>query len=159
MVAGLALLLCLAVLTLVAIWTYPARKPPGVTPENFRRLHQGMTEKQVEAILGSPGMGWVFNLSYGREYAGDGCDVRIEFGAMNDNDEKVTAQQGWMTTTDGSVLELAEKPISLFDRLRLWLGLLASLRPHVGGRLAYVLQSPATAPTGLAGGPGLSASA
>jgi hypothetical protein len=47
------LLLCLAVLALVVVWQRP-RPAPGVTLENFRRLHKGMTEVQVEAILGAP---------------------------------------------------------------------------------------------------------
>ncbi len=34
---------------------YLTRPAPGVTPENFQRLRLGMTESQVEAVLGSAG--------------------------------------------------------------------------------------------------------
>src|SRR5689334_5221586 len=52
LVAGVVLLLGLAALPVV--WqALPPRQ--GVTPENFYRIRRGMTEQEVEAILGGPG--------------------------------------------------------------------------------------------------------
>src|SRR5262249_29487410 len=48
---GAAILLAVAGFAFVHWLTTP---PPGVTLENFRRLRQGMTISEVEALLGEP---------------------------------------------------------------------------------------------------------
>jgi hypothetical protein len=56
--AGGIFLLCLAILALVVRWQRPAPPAPGFTLDNFRCLHIGMTEAQVEAILGTAQDKW-----------------------------------------------------------------------------------------------------
>src|ERR1700722_13886413 len=46
----------LLVLPLIGVGVYLLIPPnPGVTLENFRRLHEGMSREEVESILGSKG--------------------------------------------------------------------------------------------------------
>src|SRR5947209_5120795 len=49
--------ICLAILVVALILAFVVhtfRPSPGVTPENFARLHTNMTEEEVTAILGEP---------------------------------------------------------------------------------------------------------
>src|SRR5262245_31950831 len=116
---ALVLLLCVSILSLVVFKLFH-RPPPGITAENFRRLRAGMTEKQVEAILGSPGERWFFNMTFGRRYSGEECQVTIEL-TVESEDGEVTAASGDFMAQDGTVLELRAKPPTLLDVIRSWM--------------------------------------
>src|SRR5688500_2701336 len=55
-VALFILLLLIVAAAVLPIWSFSPPSPPGVTPENFHRLHCWMHRVEVEAILG-PGTG------------------------------------------------------------------------------------------------------
>jgi hypothetical protein len=78
--AGGIVLLCLAILALVVMWQRPAPPAPGVTLENFRRLHVGMTEAQVEAILGTSHDKWRGDGGWVWVYEGADRRVGVEIG-------------------------------------------------------------------------------
>jgi len=87
---------------------------PGVTPENFRRLHRGMTEKEVEAIMGRPGGSRIgvtgSHCTYWRE---SHHTVVIGFSDIWMWGIDSGAQDGKMATKDGLELELRDEPPSL----------------------------------------------
>jgi hypothetical protein len=78
--AGGVLLLWVAIFSLVGAWQGDRHVEPGtgVTLGNFRRLHLGMTEAQVEAIIGA-GERAEDTLHRVLRYAGDGLEVEILF--------------------------------------------------------------------------------
>jgi hypothetical protein len=51
---GVAYLVFLALVVAVVIRLMDQPPPPGVTVENFKRLHKGMTEEEVGVIFGRP---------------------------------------------------------------------------------------------------------
>jgi hypothetical protein len=51
--AGLCICVAILVMALIVAFVVHTSQPtPGVTPENFARLHRGMTEEEVIAVLG-----------------------------------------------------------------------------------------------------------
>jgi hypothetical protein len=118
--------LCLAALAVAAAVTLERLTPrPGVTPENFKRLHKGMTEQEAEAILGRKadghldGGGRGHNVSWWHE--GE-CHLGLwspPFGLQSPS----SVMDGHMVLPDGSTLPLREKPGNWpLDKLRAWLG-------------------------------------
>jgi hypothetical protein len=110
------LLGCLALVALVAVPRLLAPKP-GVTVENFRRLHRGMTKEEVDAILGGPGevSGFINNMARTRDWHGDHCTVSI----MSSSLATLDAASGEIRTDDGRLLlRLAPEPPSCWDQLR-----------------------------------------
>src|SRR5262245_52855278 len=75
---GAALLLVVLVVSLVAVWKRPVRTP-GVTQENFQRLHKGLSQQQVEAILGSEGETLLTGLFTLKRYEGTDCRVDVMY--------------------------------------------------------------------------------
>jgi hypothetical protein len=105
------LLLCLGVLSLVVVWQRP-RPVPGVTLENFRRLHKGMTSKQVEAILGEPGEAFLL----GRRYGNKDFAIYIQFDPV--------ADEGWWVDNETDLViddKLRGKPPTFLEWVRSWL--------------------------------------
>lgn len=101
---------------------------PGATPANFMRLHKGMDEKEVEAIMGRPGdyrMGFTGNhCTFWRELH---CSVVIGFSDITIDGISLGAKDGELSMKGGGKLELREEPSSfgihkwlamLVDRLR-----------------------------------------
>ena len=78
--AAWCLLLLVAGLMLVRVWQKHRHVSPesSVTLGNFRRLHLGMTEEQVEAILGE-GKKAEDRMHRVMHYVGDECEVEILF--------------------------------------------------------------------------------
>jgi hypothetical protein len=81
-----ALLLVAAGLILVSAAAFTLWPRPGrVTPENFARIHPGMTRAEVRAILGAPGDSstvpivdeehWLSELEYTIPHRGGLCDA------------------------------------------------------------------------------------
>jgi SmpA / OmlA family len=90
---------------------------PGVTLDNFRRLHRGMTKEEVDAILGGPVevSGFNNNKARTRYWHGDHCRVSITSSSFVTLD----AADGEIRTDDGRLLlRLAPEPPSLWERLR-----------------------------------------
>jgi hypothetical protein len=113
LVLAVGLLACPGLLVFLARPLPPPLLPlqPGVTPENFRRLHEGMSTGEVKAILGEPEerlhnsdtLFWVWK--------GEGCRIGIAFC--------VDAFAGELHTDDGQVSHLpSSQPPPSWDRLR-----------------------------------------
>jgi hypothetical protein len=114
-VLGIGLLGCLGLVALVAVPRLVGLRP-GVTVDNFRRLHPGMPEQEVAGILGRPGEqcepgepSW--NGIYCRRWSSTSCVVEVWFiGGV--------AQSGEAKTEDGLVQFLPDSPPPLWDRFR-----------------------------------------
>lgn len=77
---------------------------PGVTQANFQRLHKGMSEKEVEWIMGCPGESFMKNsFSHYTCWTGPGCTVFIRFGDLG-------AENGQIGINGGTEMELRERP-------------------------------------------------
>jgi hypothetical protein len=109
---------------LVAIgiyWTIPPK--PAITLENFRRLHGGMTQEQVEAILGSKGK------TTETRYADKGTFSTVRWQG-NEGAIWITfviypsgyPAEGEFTKEDAISERLAAKPEGVVAMLRRWLG-------------------------------------
>jgi hypothetical protein len=95
---------------------------PGVTPENFRRLHKGMSQEEVEAILGSPGQDvGRMTLQKMKEWQAPDCFVYIVFSEIRGGG----AEYGFVAADDRYRLELAEEPpeAPFVKRFSRWFGL------------------------------------
>jgi hypothetical protein len=92
---AVGVLACLALPGLRLLWPRP-----GVTPDNFKRLRQGMTREHVEAILGRPGR----EEGPDTVWEGDRCRVSVQFVDIN------YAWAGQLETDDGQVLSLPPEP-------------------------------------------------
>jgi hypothetical protein len=117
--AGGVLLLCVAVLALVVVWQRKAPPAPGVTGENFRRLHKGMSQEQVELILGAPSVeekGRWFGLEYTDcTWEGEsGYGIRMTFMPREAVDGDLIQDEGIMDV-------LRDKPVTLLEWVRSWL--------------------------------------
>jgi hypothetical protein len=109
----------LVFLGLLGLAAVPRLLPPkpGVTLENFRRLHRGMTKEEVDVLLGGPGevTGFVNNMARTRYWYGDHCRVSIRSSSFVTLD----AASGEIRTDDGQLLSrLAPEPTSFWERLR-----------------------------------------
>jgi hypothetical protein len=80
---------------------------PGVTPDNFRRLHEDMTRDEVQAILGCPGK-FQFRMtgSHGEGWHGEECSINLWFSDF----VRVGVESGEMTTKHGSNVKVADNP-------------------------------------------------
>ena len=118
------LVFALIVLFLVGLLVVWQRKgpSPGVTLANFHRLHKGMTEKEVEAIMGGPGgeAGGRFSSFHWTHWKGSNCRINIMFSdwlvdGVNLRTEGV--KNGHLIFDDGNVLELREEPLGFYKRM------------------------------------------
>jgi hypothetical protein len=93
----------------------PEPPPPGVTPDNFRRLRQGMSIAEVEAALGEPEKRIEMWALTTQVWKGEGCRISITFG--------MDALFGELDTEDGQVVGLppSHPPPSVWERLSRWL--------------------------------------
>jgi hypothetical protein len=99
---------------LLLLW-YAARPSPGVTPSNFHRLRAGMTRRQVEAILGCPGVGGVA-LETGLLYAWGDSQVAIWVIFLDGRAVYGALMEGSFRTAAFGPAGAREEP--LLDRLR-----------------------------------------
>ena len=94
----------------------PVPPKPGLTVENFRRLHQGMTEDEVEAILGqhcmASGEGWSLTLYWLTEHGHAEVDFPLS------HTEEVGAESGQLSLDGCQVVSLPPKLPSFWERLR-----------------------------------------
>jgi hypothetical protein len=104
--AGVASLLVLSARPL------PPPLQPGVTPNNFRRLHEDMSTGEVEAILGKPDKQFLMSGTLTRIWKGERCSIGITFCG--------DALSGECHTDDGQVLDLppSHPPPSFWERHR-----------------------------------------
>ncbi len=106
-------LLLIALLLLgggVAYWAIAAQPNPGVTRENFRRLHRHMTRAQVESILGKGDSTRVI------EYWAEG-DIQVAI-AFFENGE---AASGTFFEPSKKDIYLRESPEGISENLRYWI--------------------------------------
>jgi hypothetical protein len=101
------------------LWPQVRVAAPGVTLASFRRLHVGMTEPQVEAILGGKGLAlpWPSRRdgtvkAWGRPF--EGFAIYLEFG----NRGRVTSGDAGMPGEPAVSLGEGD---SILDHLRRWL--------------------------------------
>jgi hypothetical protein len=98
---------------------------PGVTVENFRRLHGGMTEAEIEAILGEPGKsGPDVKLTRLTTWEKNGIRIQLVFpaeSAFHLPPKESMPWQGWLETADGEKLNMAEPPRSFQEWLSDWI--------------------------------------
>jgi hypothetical protein len=115
-----AALLCGAYLYLLWKQTYT----PGVTPDNFRRLHEGMSRAEVEAIMGGPSQtSYPLIKLYGRPlthmeiWRGERCTIYLRF---HDDRKYTVVECGCLDTGNGATTLIAEYPPNkdFFDWLR-----------------------------------------
>jgi hypothetical protein len=87
----------------------------GVTPDNFHRLRVGMTEREVEAILGKPGEPVLYT-TFGPDtfWSGEHCRVNVWFGRGG-----VACAE--LAGDDGLQEFLPDRDPSFWDHLRRWL--------------------------------------
>jgi len=104
----------------------PLLVEPGITPENFKRLHAGMTEGEIEAVLGRPADHTSDNsvMAMGgrrAEWFEKGYSVVVMIDLLR---TQPVASWGQMACPDGSTLSFNETQVALpKNRLRHWLGL------------------------------------
>ncbi len=93
---------------------------PGVTLENFRRLHDRMKMEEIEPILGGPAHdGWP---PFTHEWTGE--EGKIHLNAVPEKHRQIfIGYTGTFTTPDGKTFRVAAANESLLARLRRWLGL------------------------------------
>jgi hypothetical protein len=99
------------------------RPGPGVTRENFLRIRKGMTEKEVGAILGGPGMvGSVTLGGYKKDWAREDGQAHVRIGFFDGGINGGTVRSGSFSSS-GEVLYLPDvDEESLVTKLRRWLG-------------------------------------
>jgi hypothetical protein len=116
-IGGLLCLVALAVAGWVA-WDRLTLRP-GVTPENFKRLYGGMTEKEAEAILGRPpDTRWRDSGRHWDSWSGEEIEITLAVTEYAGPGESWVSF-GEMTRSDGSVQTYrGEPPPSLLVRLR-----------------------------------------
>ena len=110
-----AIAVCLLVTSALRLWTFFVLIKPAVTAENFQRLHEGMTEEEVEAILGeNPAL----SAPAVKVWKGaEGCS-EISFYPSGSGDS--LARRGLFCGDDGLRLELRPKPESWKEKLSRW---------------------------------------
>ncbi len=127
-IGGLVLGLVVLGLVVVVIDRPPK---PGVTPANFQRLHEGMSEKEAEAILGRPADFESIGIdSLTHTWVEGGVTIILEvserwvvFSKPPKTDGPFLGS-GRIHLPDGSSLTLDENPReSTLDQFRRWLGL------------------------------------
>ena len=112
------LVLGLVALTLVVVVLIDRPSKPGVTVENFKRLHKGMTEEEVEAIFGRPADHKSYmTLQNLRDWDGPGFRVHLVFS--------LGEAHGFLVFLDNRTeLEIQEKPYEFpLKQMGRWLGL------------------------------------
>jgi hypothetical protein len=117
----------LLLVSLIGIGVYWAMQPkPGVTLENFRQLNRGMSEEQVETILGSKG---VFEAEVAgaslKSWRGPQGQVVLAFGGFYGRDHQpfIGLRRGaWYYGLDAQASEqLGEpKPLGIAEKTRRW---------------------------------------
>jgi hypothetical protein len=119
--------LCLAAVVLAAWVAWDRLTPrPGVTPEKFKRLHREMTEKEAEAILGRPANGseWIIG-GHRRWWSDEGTTLELfvcDAWVQGSGPQGPYLMDGRLQLSDGTTLELREKPHFLPHKVRKWLG-------------------------------------
>ena len=117
---------------LAGVGLYGARQSvtsaPGVNPENFSRLHFGMTEADVERILGERGeLSALFPPSqlsppftaYGKTWIGENNTIKVVFDMKDGCVLDLYAN----LSVPGVGREFLAVHESIFDRIRRWLGI------------------------------------
>jgi hypothetical protein len=87
---------------------------PGITPENFELLHEGMTEKEIAEILGEPGQRELMfqtgiHLDH-RKWQTSNYTITIYFMGGE-------AWEGWLDSPD-THLEMRKKPTPILEQIR-----------------------------------------
>jgi hypothetical protein len=99
-------------LVALVVWLFVPPKP-GVTAENFHRLRRGMSEQEVEAILGKPGEATVsFTFGPDTYWAGEHSQVDVWF-----IDGRVYRAR-LLYKGDGQTEYLSDLSPSFWDRVR-----------------------------------------
>ena len=113
----LGLIGILAILGLVAAqWLSPWK--PGISVNNFRRLTLGMTEAEVESILGRPGE-FELRSPHWKQWNENGTFISVGFGNHDGSLNCATANVS-VPGSGRSLLVIPEE--SIIDRSRRWLG-------------------------------------
>jgi hypothetical protein len=110
----LAAILALTMLGLAAVLCLRLSTPaPGVTPENFERIREGMSVNEVEVLLGAKAI----QAAFGKSWVGPTYHALVLF------DEDGRARSGGIGKIDGSghPRHLRDEP-SLLGRLRCLFG-------------------------------------
>jgi hypothetical protein len=98
------------------------RPKPGVTRENFDRLRTGMSEQEVESILGCPGefFGCMTFCTY-KSWDGQDCWIVVRFSQLIG----VGAEEGSCSTPDG--IQVAMREATWIDRECRWLAKITTM--------------------------------
>jgi hypothetical protein len=121
--------LCLTVLAVAVVLLVDRLTPrPGVTPENFRRLHLGMSEEEAEVRLGRPADSSLhFSFSHLDQWVENDATINLNVSDLWSSqlgETGPTLQGGNMMLPDGSALDLRDNAgKSPFDKLRELVGL------------------------------------
>jgi hypothetical protein len=96
------------VVAVVAMWP-PA---PGISVANFRRLHAGMTENEVQEILGARGdVDFRCTGNYWRHWSSTDGAISIRFNAiLHGHRKQPDVMEGTMYMPDGRKLALRSDP-------------------------------------------------
>jgi hypothetical protein len=110
------LVFALIVLFLVGLLVVWQRKgpSPGVTLGNFNRLHKGMTEKEVEAIMGPGEMRGTVSFSHFIIWSNSHSSVIISFSDISIDGINVRATKGDISIEGGGTLDLREEPLGFY---------------------------------------------
>jgi hypothetical protein len=115
----------LLVVGLVVLTGWLTASPVGVNARNAVRLSRGMSENNVEAVLGSPGTATDASLDwYTKEWVEAGTTIRVVFG----RDNRCIMSAGLRRQTSEGVEQfgLTEggngESLGFFDKCRLWIG-------------------------------------
>ena len=119
-IAGLGLTL----VALVAWLTLPQATPvvssnPGVSSANFHLLRQGMSEQEVEAVLGQPGsFAYVMRHAHCKKWQGPECEITVVFGEIKGQG----AIGGQLLINGRPAEELQAAPATILATLGRWCG-------------------------------------
>ena len=90
---------------------------PGVTVENFRRLHRGMRLEEVETILSTnwtapvPKSALILDSDPRKKWKGETCEIELHFWGWGDGAQLV---KGSCQTSVGRSISVARVPLTLF---------------------------------------------
>ena len=104
----------------ILLWSLAPIQKPGITVDNFRRLALGMTEAEVESILGRPG---VFEAAspHWKRWIENGILIEVGFG--NQDGTLNCASANVPVPGVGRYLLTVEREETMFALLCRWLGI------------------------------------
>jgi hypothetical protein len=116
-----ALSICLVVLLIVVEAALFRPSSPSSLAAKFQRLHKGMTEAEVEAVMAKPQIEIASTDEAVCIWYWKGSEGRVKVGFLEGN--LYTAYCGTLETKDGRQLELPEKPPPdlTFTKFRRWI--------------------------------------